>query len=153
MTIDAIADELALRALSARYAAGLDQRDAAVFITAFLPDAELMFHRDARSAEPDTVRRGHAELRLVPERLDRYAETFHFVGQTEYDVDGAGATGRVHCMAHHRSDETGEDGTDYVMFLVYDDVYRPDGEGRWRIARRVGRIHWTETRPTNPVGT
>jgi hypothetical protein len=151
-TVDQVADELALRAVAARYAAGLDRRDAELFATAFLPDAELAFYLDARSTEPDTVRRGHASLREVPQRLVVYAETFHFLGQSLYELDGEQTTGVVHCLAHHRSGDD-DSGTDYVMHMTYDDVYGRDVDGSWRIARRTGRVHWTETRPTNLPGT
>jgi hypothetical protein len=149
--VDRVVDELALRTVAARYAAGLDRRDVDLFISAFLPDAQLAFHVDARSTEPDTTRRGHGALRGVPERLAVYAETFHFLGQGMYEFDGDHATGIVHCIAHHRSGDGV--GTDYVMHMTYEDAYDRDLNGAWRIARRTGRIHWTETRVTNPLGT
>ena len=33
--------------------------------------------------------------------LEQYDQTFHFVGNTRYEIDATHATGEVYCLAHH----------------------------------------------------
>jgi hypothetical protein len=85
----------------------------------------------------------------IPESIQRYAKTFHVLGQSTYDIGDGEATGEVYCIAHHLTpDQHG--GTNYVMYIRYQDVYRPDVDGRWKFARRALRVDWTETRAANP---
>ena len=152
-TPDRAADELALRRLSALYAAGADGREAEAYADVFLPGARLQVYRLPDVDTPVSVMTGHGELARVPGMLRKtYARTFHFVGQGLYEVDGDEATGEVYCLAHHLTvDRHG--GTSYVMHMRYQDAYRRDGQGDWKIAERVAFIDWTETRAANPPGT
>jgi hypothetical protein len=85
----------------------------------------------------------------IPESIQRYDRTFHFLGQSTYDIGDSEATGEVYCIAHHLTpDQHG--GTNYVMYIRYEDTYRPDAEGAWKFARRRLRVDWTETRAANP---
>ena len=59
--------------------------------------------------------------------------------------DGRGAT-----ASPTTSRPTQHGGTDYVMFIRYEDTYRPDTEGAWKFAHRRLRVDWTETRAVNP---
>lgn len=149
----------ALWSLSVGYAQAVDGQDAAAFLALFTPDAVLTMHNPPE-AEPGTIYRGHEDLARIPARMARFAATYHFLGQGDFELaedqapgqagDQPHPTGQVHCVAHHRSD--GPDGaTDYVMFIRYRDRYRQDG-GAWRIAERRVLVDWTETRPANPPG-
>jgi hypothetical protein len=82
--------------------------------------------------------------------LRRYDATFHMLGQSTYDVDVEhdSATGEVYCMAHHMT-RTADGGTDFVMFIRYNDDYVRSADGAWRIGLRRVLVDWTETRPVN----
>ncbi len=160
--------DAALRALSERYAAAADDGDADAFAAVFTADGRLAVHYPGDGDRPSTDLRGTEALAAVPPRLaERFDRTFHLLGQTglqmsgdEASGDGATgdgatgdeATGLVYCVAHHLSRAAG---TDLVMFLRYRDRYRRTDDGGWRIAERVGRIEWTETRSVDalPGGT
>ena len=95
-------------------------------------------------------------LARIPEVIQRYPKTFHMLGQSTYDIGDTEATGEVYCIAHHLTlDEPAGPGTgtDYVMFIRYEDTYRPDGAGAWKFAQRRLRVDWTETRVVNPPTT
>jgi len=138
-----------LRALAEQYALGVDQHDDVEgFVSLFLPDAVISIHDPADTTDPREVR-GHDRLAQIPERIQRYAKTFHFLGQSTYDIGEGEATGEVYCIAHHLTpDQHG--GTDYVMFIRYEDTYRPGADGAWKFAHRRLRVDWTETRAANP---
>lgn len=150
---DRTADELALRRLAARYAAGADGGDGLAYAGVFLPDASVQVYRVPDVDTPVTVMTGHDELAKVPGILQkRYARTLHLVGQALYEIGDDEATGEVYCLAHHLTAGR-HGGTSYVMHMRYEDDYRRDEQGYWKIARRVAFIDWTETRAANPSGT
>jgi hypothetical protein len=150
---DRAADEIALRRLAALYAAGCDRCSGETYAGVFLPDARMRVYRLPDVDTPMTDMTGHDELARVPGMLQElYDRTFHFVGQCVYEIGDDEATGEVYCLAHHLTvDRHG--GTDYVMHMRYEDAYRRDGQGDWKIAERVAFIDWTETRAANPPGT
>ncbi|MET0894780.1 MAG: nuclear transport factor 2 family protein [Acidimicrobiia bacterium] len=157
-----LSSRLALRALADDYASGCDRRDAALFVSAFHEDAVLVVHA---AGDPDTTvatLRGHERLARVPGMLERYEKTFHFIGNTRYEIDALRATGEVYCLAHHLSrqgDESatndhpdgsdGSDRSDLVMFVRYLDTYRR-ASGRWAIDERQVMVDWTEQRSVVP---
>lgn len=146
-------DELALRALATAYAIGADSGDAAMFTSAFLPDAHLRVFRQPNLDTPMTDMVGHEQLARIPSMLrKRYTRTFHFLGQCAYEFGAAEARGQVYCLAHHLTVEP-HGGTNYVMHMRYLDEYRRDGDGAWKIGERVAYIDWTDTRAANPPGT
>jgi ketosteroid isomerase-like protein len=138
-----------LRSLAERYARGVDRRDDVEgFVALFHEDAVISIHDPSESTEPREVR-GAERLARIPESIKRYPKTFHMLGQSTYDIGDTEATGEVYCIAHHLTpDQHG--GTDYVMFIRYEDTYRPDGDGVWKFAQRRLRVDWTETRAVNP---
>ena len=78
----------ACAALADQYARAVDRRDRAAYVGAFHPDGVLEIDR---APQPDVLARrvsGHDELGRVTEAIARYERTFHFVGQSTYDVDG-----------------------------------------------------------------
>jgi hypothetical protein len=147
-TADESAIRFELRALAEGYARGVDRRDDVdAFVALFLPDAVISIHDPSESTEPREIR-GAERLARVPEAIQRYPKTFHMLGQSSYDIGAGEATGEVYCIAHHLT--PGQDGgTDYVMFIRYEDSYRPDGTGAWKFAQRRLRVDWTETRTVN----
>ena len=139
-----------LRLLAERYAKGVDQRDAETLLSAFHENARLSVHRPSEAdAAGEMV--GHSQIAKITERIARYPKTFHLLGQSTYEIDGATATGEVYCSAHHLTPDS-NGGTDYVMLIRYNDEYRREA-GAWRIARRRVLVDWTETVVANPSGT
>jgi ketosteroid isomerase-like protein len=144
---DAATGEL-LRALSEGYVQGVDRRDVATFLAVFHPDAVITVHDPRESDEPLQIR-GAERLAKIPKMLKGYAKTCHMLGQSTYDIGDGEATGEVSCIAHHLSRDP-HGGTDYVMYIRYEDTYRPDEAGVWKFAERRLRVDWTETRAANP---
>jgi hypothetical protein len=127
--------ELALRAAAVRYAAGVDQRDPALFLSALHPKAHLRV--PATGFEAD----GHEQLAGVVERMKTYDKTFHFIGNTRYDIGDDTATGEVYCLAHHL---TGKQ--TLVLVIRYQDTYSRAGDD-WRIDDRTVVVDWSYTSP------
>jgi SnoaL-like domain len=155
------ADELSLRRLAALYARAADRGEPETFAAVFLPGARLRVYWPSDTDTPRTDLSGHDALARVPGRLaERYTRTFHFLGQSTYDIGDGEATGEVYCLAHHLTAEpadadnagAADPGTDHVMHMRYLDTYRRDDRGEWRIAERTAYVDWTETRPTDQLG-
>src|SRR5437667_8876172 len=127
-----------LRALAERYAQGVDRRDVDTFVALFHPDAVITIHDPSESTEPRELR-GVERLAKVPEVITRYAKTFHVLGQSTYDIADGEATGEVYCIAHHLTPDV-HGGTNYVMYIRYEDTYRTDAEGTWKFAQRRLRV-------------
>lgn len=142
--------QLALRSLAERYARGVDRRDLDTFVGAFHPDARLLVFNPTETEQP-RVMTGHDEIGRVTTLIQRYDRTYHFLGNSFYEVDGDTATGEVYCQANHLN--PGPQGAiDYVMMIRYDDRYRL-ADGAWKIAERKVLVDWTELRIANPLGT
>jgi hypothetical protein len=142
-------DRAALRDLAERYAAGVDRRDADLFVSAFHTDARLLVFQPSEAEEPRGTRNGPEELADVITLISRHDRTFHLLGNSRYDVSGDEARGEVYCEAHHVSAAGAEPRTDHVMYIRYRDEYRRDA-GAWSIAERHVLVDWTETRQIQP---
>jgi len=147
LDLRAATDQLALRALGERYAAGVDRRDRELFLSAFHADGVLVLLDRADPTQVTATRRGHGELGVVTELIAHYDKTFHLIGNARFDVDGDRATGEVYCLAHHLTPDR-HGGTDYVMMIRYQDVYSRR-DGHWGIDERRLITDWTETRAAN----
>ncbi len=150
---DDSATRFELRSLAEQYARGVDRRDDVDgFVALFLADATITIHDPSESTEPREIR-GAERLARIPDVIQRYPKTFHMLGQSTYSIGERECTGEVYCIAHHLTlDEPAGpgSGTDYVMFIRYEDTYRPDAGGAWKFAHRRLRVDWTETRAVNP---
>jgi hypothetical protein len=132
---------VALRGLVDAYALACDQRDGTYLTSLFTQDASLTVHWPGRP--PSTL---HAPDGVggIPERLARYDQTFHFVGNhLVRGLDGESAKGDAYCMAHHIIGAV-----DTVMAIHYEDRYA-FGRGVWRFARRDVRIRWIDKQTVN----
>ena len=138
-----------LRSLAERYAQGVDRRDVDTFVALFHDDAAIVIHDPSESTDPRELR-GIERLAKVPDAIQRYPKTFHLLGQSTYDIGDGEATGEVYCIAHHLTPDV-HGGTNYVMYIRYEDTYRPDADGVWKFAQRRLRVDWTETRVANPA--
>lgn len=141
-----------LRSLSIRYASGVDRRDLDLFLSAFHPDATLAVRPATVGARPRPPMSGHAEIGRVIERIGRYRQTFHFLGQSGYALASNVTSGEVSCVAHHRWQDEEEGELDHVMYLRYADEYRTGDDDRWRIAARTVVVDWSETRAVDLAG-
>jgi hypothetical protein len=155
-TVDDAAIRHELRSLAEQYARGVDHHDDVDgFVALFHADAVISIHDPGDSTEPREIR-GAERLARIPEAIQRYSKTFHMLGQSTYELGDGEATGEVYCIAHHLTPEPVQPGdgggTDYVMFIRYEDTYRPDADGAWKFAHRRLRVDWTETRGVNPPG-
>ena len=148
-TDDAAATRQELRSLAERYAQGVDRRDVDTFVALFHDDAAIVIHDPSESTDPRELR-GIERLAKVPDAIQRYPKTFHLLGQSTYDIGDGEATGEVYCIAHHLTTDV-HGGTNYVMYIRYEDTYRPDADGVWKFAQRRLRVDWTETRAANPA--
>ena len=137
-----------LRSLAERYASSVDRRDVDTFVPLFHSDAVITIHDPSESTEPRELR-GLERLAKIPTVIARYAKTFHMLGQSTYDIGDGDATGEVYCIAHHLTPDV-HGGTNFVMYIRYEDTYRTDADGTWRFAQRRLRVDWTEMRAANP---
>ena len=147
-TKDHAATRHELRLLAERYAQSVDRRDADTFVALFHDDAVMLIHDPSESTEPREMR-GLERVAKIPEVIKRYPATFHLLGQSTYDIGDGEATGEVYCIAHHLTRDA-DGSTNFVMYIRYEDTYRPDAEGAWKFAQRRLRVDWTEARAANP---
>ena len=132
-----------LRSLAHLYAAGVDRRDAELFGSAFLSDAELHTFTPVTD-EAANVYVGRDQIATIPAKMvGRYATTFHAVHQGDYEALADGASGEVYCTARHFGGTAAPEGS-FVMYIRYRDTYQRDAGGRWRIARRDVHTDHTE---------
>jgi hypothetical protein len=138
-----VTDRLALRALVDEYALALDERDRDRFAGLFTATGVLAVIEPG-DAEPSLVYTGTEELLDVIDLLAPFATTFHVMANHTARLDGATATAKTYCLAHHLAEEEGEEGgRDTLMLIRYDDELRRTADG-WRFARRDVRRQWTE---------
>jgi hypothetical protein len=148
--LDEMLTRAALRGVAERYAQGVDRRDRDTFLSAFHPDATLRVRSASGAEDRSSEMRGHEEIGRVTDVIARYPKTYHVLGQSTYEIDGESAVGEVYCIAHHLTPDR-HGGTNYVMYIRYEDRYRRN-EGTWRIESRRVIVDWTELRTANPAG-
>jgi hypothetical protein len=86
----------------------------------------------------------------VFDNLNTYEVTMHFNGQSTVALDGARATGKTYCLAHHVSSDDGER-TLMIAALRYRDIFVKT-DGTWRFAERRLYVRWTETPTLEAAG-
>jgi plasmid stabilization system protein ParE len=87
----------------------------------------------------------HSEIGRVVELIARYPATFHLLGQGRYEVHGDRASGEVYCVANDYV-PSDQGARNYVMYIRYEDEYRRDRGGPWKIEHRDVHPDWIETR-------
>lgn len=131
--ITALADELAIRNLSHRYALALDRGDLEEWRSLFSASAVV----ESGSAEP----RGLDDIMRIPvDQLQRYEKTLHSVTTQVIQLAGDTATGVVYCTAHHFYRDFHQGGRlpfdlSHDFIIRYEDEYVREG-GAWVFARR-----------------
>ena len=142
----------ALRELAATYASGVDRRDVALVERVFAEDAALIVRgRTGRRPDPERRLDGRAAIGKIAELIARYDLTFHFLGQSRYEIGDDTAIGEVYCEAHHLLVDDDGAGTDHILYIRYRDDYRVDLDGVWRIATRIVEVDWSEDRVLDPA--
>lgn len=135
-TVDRLADEAELRALSATYTRGLDRHDRDLVRSVFADDATT--HYGTFTGGPDEM----ADMAM--RALSAYSATQHFLGQINLEIDGDRATGEVYFQAFHQH---ATEGFDRFICGRYIDRYERR-DGRWRMTHRTEVVDWTRTEPT-----
>jgi hypothetical protein len=142
-----VADRAALSELVHRYAANVDDRQFDAVAELFTLTAELTVPEAPTELRPIHTHRGQAAIVAAVATVAQTVRTEHaIVGEVYDEVPGPrSARGRIACIAHHWS-ERGDEVTDVVWHLRYDDEYELTDAG-WRISRRALTILAIETRP------
>jgi ketosteroid isomerase-like protein len=128
--------------LSVGYASAVDRRDGDALVAVFTPEATVTVVPEPGSERPERQMAGTAEIAQIAVSIARYERTFHFLGQSSYDVGPGSATGEVYCVAHHL-----KEGQNLVMYIRYADKYRQQTDGSWLICDRRVVVDWSERRP------
>jgi ketosteroid isomerase-like protein len=145
LSIQEMADRLAIRELVEAYAHCADRRDAEGQMSLFVPDTHFVVFKDAKDPHPTQDLNSRAELAPVFAELNKYAATTHFVGQTTIStLTGDRATGETYCLAHH---VTADGGNHRLMIasLRYLDTFAKK-DGRWFFEERLLYVDWIENR-------
>lgn len=135
-SLQRLADEAELRALSATYTRGLDRHDRELVRSVFADDATT--HYGSFRGGPDEI----ADMAMTA--LSAYGATQHFLGQINLEIDGDTATGEVYFQAFHQH---ATEGFDRFICGRYIDRY-VRRHGQWRMAHRTEVVDWTRTEPT-----
>ena len=144
ITLEEIADRLAIRELIDAYAHYADRRDANGQMALFTEKTAFHVYMDSRSPEPTYVLHGRSALAPVFANLNRYQVTTHFNGQSTIRLGGDGATGESYCIAHHVTVD-GDKRTLMIATIRYLDTFEKQN-GVWLFAERRLMVDWTETR-------
>lgn len=135
-TLQRLADEAELRALSATYTRGLDRHDRELVRSVFTDDATTHY---------GTFRGGPDEMAdMAMKALSNYVATQHFLGQINLWIDGDTAEGEVYFQAFHQH---ATEGFDRFICGRYIDRYGRTSSG-WRMTHRTEVVDWTRTEPT-----
>ena len=148
VTLEEVADRLALRELFDAYAHCADRRDAEGQMSLFTPDTRFAVYMDGPGTESSYVLQGREALAPVFADLNRYEATMHFNGQSTVGIDGDRATGESYTIAHHIFTQDGARKM-MVAWLRYLDKFAKIDEA-WQIAERQIILRWSEVRPLGP---
>ena len=136
MTIDD--DKRDLRELALRYARACDTHDAAEFAAIFTEDGGII--------SPGHTMTGRDQIvAIVPNALKTmYLRTMHMVHNDLVWIDGDTARGETYCTAHHLTQTSDTQASDYIMSIVYDNRFRKI-DGRWYFSHRKLNLKWSKT--------
>ncbi len=120
------ADRIALQDVMLRYAAGVDERDMALYRSCFADDVEVL------GFGGETIKGAEAWVDYVTEALRQYGPTQHMLGPQLATVNGDTAHARTDVQALHYMKDA-ED-TTLTLWATYEsDMRRVNGE--WKIFR------------------
>jgi len=144
-------DRAALSDVIHRYAAGVDDRQFDAVAELFTDTAELIVPEPPATLDPVHRHSGHAAIRTAVAAVSATIRTEHAIVGEVFDTGPQldSARGRIACVAHHWS-QHGDQLTDVVWHLRYDDEYRRTDAG-WRITHRALTLNALETRSVRKV--
>ena len=147
LSLQQMADRLAIRELVDAYAYCADRRDAPGQMALFTEDTDFLVYMDSRDPTPTQHLRGRQALAPVFDELNTYQATMHFNGQSTTVLDGDHATGVAYCLAHHVKAD-GSARSLMIAAIRYLDTYVKH-DGIWLFSQRKLMVDWTETRALN----
>ncbi len=119
-----VADRIALQDVMLRYAAGVDERDFAMYASCFAEDVEVV------NFGPDPIHGRDAWVSYVKTALEKYGATQHMLGPQYAEVNGDNATTRSDVQAlHYLVDPQGET---FTLWATYNTKMRRIN-GEWKI--------------------
>lgn len=145
LTLEEIADRLAIRELVDAYAHCADRRDVEGQMSLFTADTEFLVFMDSRNAVPTQEIRGRDGLRPVFENLSTYEATTHFNGQSTVTWEQGSATGVSYCLAHHVKRDGPTRSLMIASIRYLDHFVKTDG--RWYFQQRKLMVDWIDNRP------
>jgi hypothetical protein len=151
LTIQEIADRLAIRELVDAYAHCADRRDAEGQMSLFTKDTHFIVYMNARDPRPTQELHSREALAPVFADLNKYDATTHFVGQsTIHTLTADRATGDTYCLAHHIT--VNSQGRRLMLAsLRYFDSFAKI-EGAWFFAERRLYVDWVDERALQQQG-
>jgi ketosteroid isomerase-like protein len=120
------ADRIALQDVMLKYAAGVDERDMALYASCFAADVEVL------GFGADTYHGRDAWVGYVTKALEQYGPTQHMLGPQLATVDGDTAHCRTDVQALHYLKE--QEGKILTLWATYETDMARTAEG-WKITR------------------
>jgi hypothetical protein len=144
VSLQEMADRLAIRELVDAYAYCADRRDAAGQMALFTEAADFLVFMDSGNPTPTQHLHGRAALAPVFEELNTYVATMHFNGQSTTTLGGERASGMAYCIAYHVKVDGLERSLMTAAIRYLDTFVKHDGT--WYFSERKLMVDWTETR-------
>jgi hypothetical protein len=151
LSIQEMADRLAIRELVDAYAHCADRRDAQGQMSLFTADTNFVVYMNAKDPRPTQELHAREALAPVFAGLNKYDATTHFVGQsTIHTLTADRATGETYCLAHHMT--VSDQGRRLMIAsLRYADSFAKI-EGAWFFAERRLYVDWVDERALQQRG-
>jgi hypothetical protein len=145
LTLQEVADRLAIRELVDAYTHCADRRDVVGQMSLFAADTEFLVYIDSRNPVPTQEIRGRGSLRPVFENLSAYEATTHFNGQSTVTWEQDAATGVSYCLAHHVKVD-GQSRSLMIASIRYLDQF-VKMDGHWYFRQRKLMVDRIDNRP------
>jgi uncharacterized protein (TIGR02246 family) len=123
---DNAAERQALQDVMLRYAAGVDERDFAMYRSCFADDVEVV------GFGADVIQGADAWVAFVSAALEQYGATQHMLGPQLAAIDGDSADTRNDVQAMHELKDG--DGALFTLWATYRTRMRKR-DGQWKIVR------------------
>lgn len=139
-----------LRRLADVYCSAVDDGDADLMASLFVPDGELVVYEPgAWPGKGEPLRRWDLEgfRRLIGVLQQSYVRWMHFLGNHWADVDGDTAHGQAYLQACHLREVDGRLEEEVAMIRYLDHYVRADNG--WRFVERNACRQWTTVRPVH----
>ncbi|OMF07462.1 hypothetical protein BK127_29205 [Paenibacillus sp. FSL H7-0331] len=147
LSLEEVADRVAIRDLIDAYAYCADTRDAEGQMALFTEDTLFRVFMNERQTEPSQIVYSRKELAPIFDSLTTYVSTMHFNGQSKIILSGDTAIGATYCFAHHLTID-GDDKKLMVAAIRYNDDFIKINN-TWFFKKRDLKVAWIETKPLN----